>query len=160
MKTDTHTILEYEPAHQPYFEQLYRSWFTRHFRMEPEAVDEFVLKYPEKAILEKGGAILVALQEDRIAGFVALKKVGGDTHELTKMIIGEEYRGKGLGEALCKAAIGKARNLGIRRVVLYSHSSLGSAINLYRKLGFTEVPLEPGIYSSFRCDIKMEIPIH
>jgi ribosomal protein S18 acetylase RimI-like enzyme len=154
-----YTLQEYEPAHQPQFEQLYRSWFTGHFRMQPEAVDEFVLQHPEAAILEKGGAILVALHEDRIAGFVALKKVDSNTHELTKMIIREEYRGQGVGEALCRAAIDKALNLGIRSVVLYSHSSLKAALSLYRKLGFTEVLLEPGIYSPFRCDIKMEIAI-
>ena len=159
MNKQPYILQEYEPAHQPPFEQLYRSWFTGHFHMQPEAVDEFVLKYPEKAILEKGGAILVALQEDKIAGFVALKKVDSNTHELTKMIIREEYRGQGLGEVLCKAAIDRALNLGTRSVVLYSHSSLKAALSLYRKLGFREVPLEPGIYSPFRCDIKMEIAI-
>ena len=159
MNNKLYTIQEYERAHQPHFEQLYRSWFTGHFHMQPEAVDEYVLQHPEAAILEKGGAILVALHEDRIAGFVALKKVDSNTHELTKMIIREEYRGQGLGEVLCRAAIDKALNLGTRNVVLYSHSSLKAALSLYRKLGFTEVPLEPGIYSPFRCDIKMEIAI-
>src|SRR5260370_1258135 len=104
MQTETITILEYEPSHQPYFEQLYRDWFTGHFRTAPEAIDEFVLTQPEKAILEKGGAILMVACEDRTAGFVALKKADSYSHELTKMAIQKEYRGRGLGEALCRAA--------------------------------------------------------
>jgi ribosomal protein S18 acetylase RimI-like enzyme len=150
-------IVDYEPAHQQYFEQVYRSWFTGHFGLAPEPVDEFVLTQPEAAVLEKGGAILMVLYKDELAGTVALKKEDAYTYEFTKMAIGEEYRGKGLGEALSKAAIGKARSLGARRIVLYTHSSLRAAISLYKKLGFAETPLEPGHYSSFRCDIKMEL---
>ncbi|HMH24821.1 MAG TPA: GNAT family N-acetyltransferase [Puia sp.] len=167
MTTGPITIVEYEPAHQHYFEQLYRGWFTKHFGLAPEAVDEFVLTQPEAAVLGKGGAILMILYKDELAGTVALKKEDGregddpgsdgQTYEFTKMAIGEEYRGKGLGEALSKAAIGKARSLGARRIVLYTHNSLKAAISLYRKLGFAETPLEPGHYSSFRCDIKMEL---
>src|SRR5258708_17192788 len=118
MQTETITILEYEPAYQPYFKQLYRDWFTGHFRAPPDPIDEFVLTQPEKAILAKGGAILMVACEDSIAGFVALKKADSYSFELTKMAIGEEYRGRGLGEALCRAVIDKARSLGAKRIVL------------------------------------------
>jgi len=157
MNAGTITIVDYESAHQRYFEQLYRSWFTKHFGQAPEAVDEFILTQPETAVLEKGGAILMILYKDSLAGAVALKKEDDYSFELTKMAVGEEYRGKGLGEALSRAAISKAVALGAKRIVLYTHNSLKAAINLYRKLGFEEIPLETGHYSSFRCDIKMEL---
>jgi|SRR5882724_2288769 len=157
MNTDLITILDFQPADQPCFEELYRVWFTKHFQVPPEHIDEFMLTQPEKAILERGGAIQVAFYADKRAGFVALKKEDGYSYELTKMVIREEYRGKGLGEALCRSAIGKAGSLDATRIVLYTHSSLKAAINLYRKLGFEEIPLETGHYSSFRCDIKMEL---
>jgi ribosomal protein S18 acetylase RimI-like enzyme len=157
MEIEAIKIQEFQPAHQPYFEQLYLNWFSKHFRMSAEPIDKFVLAHPEKAILEKGGAILVVSYEDRTAGFVALKKTENYCYELTKMVIVEEYRGAGLGEALCRSAIRKARSMGAKRIILYSHSSLQPAIHMYRKLGFKEVLLEPGTYSSFRCDIKMEL---
>ena len=155
--TSEYNIREYESLHQPSFERLYRTWFTGHFRAAPEPLDEFVLQQPEKAILEHGGAILVALQEDRLAGMVALKKMDSHSFELTKMAVAEEFRGKGLGKELVRAAIGKAASLGARRIILYSHKSLEAALHIYEKLGFTEVSLEPGTYSHFRCDVKMEL---
>ena len=41
------------------------------------------------------------------------------------------------------------------RVVLYSQTALKPAIGIYRKLGFTEIPFEKGVYK--RADIKMEL---
>jgi glutamate/tyrosine decarboxylase-like PLP-dependent enzyme/ribosomal protein S18 acetylase RimI-like enzyme len=149
-------IIDYQPAHQSFFESVYREWFTAHFRVPPEPIDDFVLTQPEKAILAKQGAILIAACEDRLAGFVALKKVNQFTYELTKMAIHPDFRGKGIGDALCRAAIDRAKTLGTKCLILYSHSSLGPALHLYRKLGFKEVLLEKGLYSDFRCDIKME----
>ena len=156
MLTEPITILDYEPSHQPYFEQLYREWFTGHFRTAPEPIDMLVLTQPEKTVLEKGGAILTAIGEENPAGFVALKKADSYSYELTKMVIHPGHRSKGLGEALCRAAIDKARSLRAKRIVLYSHTTLLAALQLYRKLGFIEIPLEQGHYSPFRCDIKME----
>ena len=149
-------IIDYQPAHQPFFEGVYREWFTAHFRVPPEPVDDFVLTQPEKAILSKRGAILIALHEDRPAGFVALKRVNPFTYELTKMAVHPDFRGQGLGEAICSAALDRAETLGAKCVILYSHSSLQPALRLYQKLGFKETLLEKGLYSDFRCDIKME----
>lgn len=149
-------IIDYQPAHQPFFEQVYREWFTTHFGVPPEPVDDFVLTQPEKAILAKQGAILIAAFEGRLAGFVALKKAGPGCYELTKMAVHPDCREKGLGEALCRAALDRAETLGTKCVILYSHSSLQPALHLYRKLGFKETLLEKGLYSDFRCDIKME----
>jgi aromatic-L-amino-acid/L-tryptophan decarboxylase len=151
-----YNIIDYQPTHQPFFEQVYREWFTAHFRVPPEPIDDFVLTQPEEAILAKQGAILIVALEDQPAGFVALKKVNPFIYELTKMAVHPDFRGKGLGEALCRAALDRAESLGAKSVILYSHSSLGPALQMYRKLGFKEVPLEKGLYSDFRCDTKME----
>src|SRR5579863_6162851 len=117
-------IIDYQPAHQPFFEQVYREWFTAHFRVPPEPIDDLVLTQPEKAILSKEGAILFATCEDQLAGFVALKRVNPLTYELTKMAVHPDFRGKGVGEALCRAALDRAATLGVQSLILYSHSSL------------------------------------
>ncbi len=153
VKKDLIEILEYQPVYQPYFERLNRNWIEKYFRMEP--VDEFVLAQPEKAILENGGAILMAAYNNNIAGTAALKKIDHATYEFTKLGVDENYRGKGLGEALTLAAIEKARSAGAMHITLYSNTSLQPAIHLYRKLGFKEAPVEPGRYA--RCNIKMEL---
>ncbi len=149
------SILEYQPAYQPYFEKLNKQWIGEYFRLEP--VDEYVLENPRQAILDKGGIILFASTDREIIGTVALKPTGPGEYELTKMAVDKGFRGAGAGKALCQAAIDRARRLGARKLVLYSNTSLSAAIAIYRKLGFTDAPLEPGTYE--RADIKMELPL-
>jgi ribosomal protein S18 acetylase RimI-like enzyme len=157
MNNGTIQITEYKINHHHYFDQLNRNWFKKHFGINPEPIDEFVLMQPEKAILEHGGKIWIGLWANQLAGTVAIKKVDDQTYELTKMAVQEEFRSKGIGLALLKAAIRKARGMEASRLILYSHSSLQAAIHLYRKLGFREIQLEPGTYSHLRCNIKMEL---
>jgi len=149
------TIVDYLPEHQPFFESLNRAWIEKHFWLED--LDRYVLQQPEEAILQKGGAILMALYDGAVAGTVALKKGDAETFEFTKMAVDEAFQRRGIAEALSKAALKKAVELGATKVVLYSQTSLAPAIQLYRKLGFKEVPLEPGVYA--RADIKMEIAL-
>jgi ribosomal protein S18 acetylase RimI-like enzyme len=119
-----------------------------------EDLDKWVLSHPKEAILDEGGAILMALYEDRPAGTVALRKVNETTFEFTKMAVDEAFRRKGIAEALSIAAFDKARKLGGTKIVLYSQTQLEPAIRLYHKLGFEEVPIEPATYK--RANIKME----
>jgi GNAT superfamily N-acetyltransferase len=145
-------IVEYESGHQRWFEQLNRQWIEQYFWIEP--VDEEVLQYPEKNILEKGGAILMATSNGEVAGTVALKRVDSEMFEFTKMAVDEKYRGQKIGRALGQAAIKKAKELGAKKIILYSNTVLAPAIELYRKLGFAEVPVD-GPYK--RSNIKMEL---
>jgi GNAT superfamily N-acetyltransferase len=139
-------IVEYESEHQPWFEKLNRLWIEQYFWMEP--VDVEVLQNPEKYIIEKGGTILMATIDGEIAGTVALKFVDN------KMAVDEKYRGQKIGRALGEEAIKKAKNLGAQKIILYSNTILAPAIELYRKLGFVDIPVD-GPYK--RSNIKMEL---
>lgn len=133
------SILEYSPFYKPYFDSLNRVWIEKYFTIEP--MDEFVLTHPEEAILGKGGSILFALHDDVVAGVVALIKVTSDTYEFAKMGVDENFRRKGIAETLSKAAFQKAKELNAINIILFSNTKLEPAIQLYRKLGFKEVPL-------------------
>ncbi len=148
-------IVEYKPEHQPFFEKFNKAWIEKYFWLEE--IDIYVLQNPEEAILNKGGAILMATYDNAMAGTVALKKVKDDVYEFTKMAVDEAYRRKGIAEALSYAALDKAKALGAKKVILYSQKGLVPAIALYRKIGFTEVSLGEDVYK--RSDIKMEIDL-
>ena len=148
-------IVSYQPLHQPYFEAFNKAWIEKYFWLED--IDKYVLQHPEEAILAKGGAILMATCNGSVAGAVALKKVNEDVYELTKMAVDEQFRRKGIAEALSYAAFDKAKSVGVKKLVLYSQTTLVPAITMYRKLGFVEVPKEEGVYA--RADIKMEIDL-
>jgi ribosomal protein S18 acetylase RimI-like enzyme len=149
-------IKDYQAHHQPFFERFNREWIEEYFVMEP--VDEFVLTNPDKAIIQPGGAILMAMYNGVVAGTVALRKVDEYTYEFTKMAVDKSFRRLGIAEALCFASFRKAAGLGAEKIILYSNTQKnGNAITLYEKTGFIRIPLEPGIYE--RADIKMIIGI-
>jgi ribosomal protein S18 acetylase RimI-like enzyme len=147
------TIIDYQPEHQPYFEKFNRQWIEELFEMEP--VDEWVLTNPDKAILEPGGAILIALYDGVPAGTVGLRKFDTDTFEFTKMAVDENFRRKGIAEAISYASFKKAKELGANKVILYSNKKNAAAVKLYEKIGFQHVEVEPGVYK--RANVKMVI---
>ena len=147
-------IIPYHPALKVYFERLNKAWIEQSFHLEP--VDEWVLTQPEEAILKGGGSILFAQKGDRIIGTVGLRRVDGDTFEMTKMAVDEAFRGGGAGKKLISAAIEEATKTAVQKLVLYSNTKANAtAIRLYQQMGFREIPMEQGIYE--RADIKMEM---
>lgn len=149
------SIEPYRPEWQPYFEQFNKAWIEKHFVLE--AIDRHVLSNPETAILQKGGKILFAVYRDQVIGTVALMNSDGVTMELTKMAVEENHRGIGAGKLLCRAAIDLARDLGVKRLILFTQASLQPALTIYRKCGFKEVALEPGKY--LRADTQLELKL-
>jgi DNA-binding MarR family transcriptional regulator len=149
-------VVAYEPSYARAFYDLNHAWISETYEVEPE--DDKTLSDPEQYYLRDGGAILIALYHDEPVGTCALKRADEGIFEMSKMTVSKELRGKKVGELLGKAAIAKARELGAVRMILYSNKVGSSAgINLYRKLGFVEVPL--GLTNFKRADIKMELVI-
>lgn len=145
-------ILNYSPEHQPWFEKLNRTWIEKYFWMEP--IDFEVLSKPEQHIIQQGGFIFMAEYESEIAGTVALKLVEPGVYEFTKMAVDEKFQGMKIGKQLAEVAIEKAKKHKASKIILYSNTKLATAIALYRKLGFKEIPLD-GPYK--RSNIKMEL---
>ena len=78
-----------------------------------------------------------------------------ETFELAKMAVEPAAQGRGYGDRLVEAAVEFARAAGARRIILVSNTLLGPALNLYRKHGFRDVPLDPA-NGYTRADIQLE----
>jgi GNAT superfamily N-acetyltransferase len=148
-------IIDFTPAYQAAFRSLNHEWINQYFALEE--LDNQILDQPESYILAAGGHIFMARYEQEIVGTCALIKVSETVFELGKMAVTEKSRGRQIGQQLGQAAIRKATELGALTLVLYSHRSLIPALQLYRKLGFLEVPCPPNGYK--RADIKMELAL-
>jgi GNAT superfamily N-acetyltransferase len=154
--TDKIEIVDYEPKHHKHFKDLNVAWIEKAFYIED--VDIEVLDDPGKFILGPGGVILMALYEGKVAGTCSLKNKGNGLYELTKMAVDEKMRGLGIGYHLGVATIERAKQIGAKKVELYSNT-IGSAmaIPLYYKLGFKEIPLDTKEYQ--RANIKMMLEL-
>jgi GNAT superfamily N-acetyltransferase len=147
-------IVEYKPEHKARFKEINVQWITRSFIMEEE--DIRTVDDPEGYILKGGGKIFIALYKGLPAGTCAYLNMGNNVYEMIKMAVDEKYRGLKIGSIIGKESVQKMRELGARSIFLYSNTK-GSpvAIELYRKLGFVEIPLGQSEFQ--RADIKMEL---
>ena len=86
------------------------------------------------------GRLLLATDDDQLAGCIALRKLDGDVCEMKRLFLRPAYRGKGRGKLLVDAIIDEARQLGYRRMRLDTlPGRMDKAIALYRSIGFVEI---------------------
>jgi len=83
-----------------------------------------------------GGGIWVVDCGGEFAGSVALTDEGAGVGALRWVLLAPELRGAGLGRRLVGEAVERARELGMRRVELYTFSALRKAGRIYREAGF------------------------
>lgn len=149
-------VVTYREDYRPDFERLNRAWIEHDFGLEPPDLELF--RDPAGLIIRPGGEIFFVVDDRGVQGTCAVVPHGPGVFELAKMAVSEESRGRGYGDLLMEAAIGFARRAGARRLMLVSNTRLGPALQLYRKHGFVEVPIE-GPHGYERVDIQLELAL-
>jgi putative acetyltransferase len=117
---------------QEYADSLEFDLGFQNFRQELEELPgEYVL--PE-------GRLILALYENRPAGCIALRPLEAGVCELKRLYVRPAFRGRGIGFALSEMLIREAIETGYRRMRLDSIDTMTSALSLYRRFGFREIP--------------------
>jgi GNAT superfamily N-acetyltransferase len=146
-------IIPYRSEHHAIFKQLNLEWLD-HYNLT-ESHDLMILDDPEGIILNNGGFIWMAEADGKIVGSAGLMKEHEGMYELVKMAVTADYQGKGISKLLIDTCLAKAREIGAKKLSLFSNHQLQRAIGLYQKYGFRHVPVTDSPMET--ADIKMEL---
>ena len=148
------SIIGFNKKYSKQFFLLNKAWIEESWNLEDS--DKKDLLNPER-IVENGGQIFFALNNQSAIGTVAMIKSSDDMFELAKMTVKEGFRGKGIANMLMDECIKFAKQNSSREIFLISNDSLTIARNLYDKYGFKEVELDSQKYE--RGNVKMNLKI-
>ena len=86
------------------------------------------------------GELLLAFQQNKLVGCVALRKFDRGICEMKRLYVREKFRGKGIGKTLSQKIIKIASNKNFNYMCLDTLPYMKEAISLYKSLGFKEIP--------------------
>ncbi len=147
-------IQKYETKFDNDFFVLNKAWIEELWHLEDS--DKKDLLNPGK-IVDNGGQVFFALENEKVIGTVAMIKSSDDRFELAKMTVQEDFRGKGIANMLMDECLKFAKENKANEIFLISNDSLTIARNLYDKYGFKEVDLDSQKYD--RGNVKMILKI-
>lgn len=112
--------------------------------VEPPSHDEVaeLLGQVVSAVQAGDGALRAAYLDRRLVGLGYWLRYSRPTHrphaDLEKLAVDSAAHGRGVGRALTAALIADARRAGIEVLTLDARGDNGTALHLYRSLGFSE----------------------
>lgn len=86
------------------------------------------------------GRLYLAICDGELAGCIGLRKISETECEMKRLYVRPAFRGKHIGDILVKQIIADAKEIGYSCMLLDTLPFLKSAIHMYRKAGFYEIP--------------------
>lgn len=88
---------------------------------------------------------LVAVEDDKVAGYIGSQTVVGET-DMMNVAVHPDFRRRGIAQDLIQSLVEVLKTRQSHCLTLEVRASNTPAINLYEKLGFSQVGKRPGYY--------------
>ena len=97
-----------------------------------------------------GRVYYVLMEGDKVIGGIGLAEFEGLTHccELQKLYLDDESQGSGIGYEMISFIEAKAREMGYQKMYLETHTNLQTAIHIYERAGYEEIPRPDSVVHS------------
>lgn len=148
-------IIEYREKYHEDFKRMNLEWLDKYNLTESH--DLMVLDDPRGTIIDRGGFIWLAKAGDEIVGSAAIMNEGHGIYELAKMAVTKQWQGKGISKMLIETCLKKAKEIGVKKLTLFSNHQLLTALKLYEKYGFKNVEVKDSPFAT--ADVKMELDL-
>jgi GNAT superfamily N-acetyltransferase len=87
------------------------------------------------------GRLMLAYSDDKLAGCIALRKIGDGVCEMKRLFVRPHFQGQRIGISLIEKLIAEAREVGYTRMRLDTYpAKMGKAVKLYESYGFVQIP--------------------
>ncbi len=147
-------IETYKPEYKEAFIAMNLAWIEEMFQVEDE--DRMVLGSIEER-LANGGEIFFAINDEgEIMASCMVAPLPSGEWEIEKFAVKKEFAGQGAGKACLQACMDFIKEKQIQKVIIVSNRKCVSAIHLYRKFGFIEIPVDKNKFPYERADIAFE----
>ena len=103
----------------------------------PEVKSGVILFRSDDEIANNIRSYILAKEDDKVVGFVALHIHAPDLAEVRSLIVDSDYRGKKIGQNLVRYTLKEAKRLGIKQLFTLTYKKA-----FFEKLSFVEIPKE------------------
>ena len=138
---DEIVILDYRIALKKHFKELNYEWLKEYFKVEKH--DEEILSDPYGIIVKSGGCVIFAKLGRQVVGTCALIRHRDGNHELSKLAVTREARGRFVGTKLVTAVIERARESEVETLYLETSPEDQRVISFFESLGFKKMENNP-----------------
>lgn len=135
-------IRPYQPGEEQYVADLHQRLYTKEYAWGPTFTDyvaKIALDFAKNAKRDRE-ELFIAEVKGRPVGCIMLCETDNpDVCQLCLYAVEADYRKFGIGSALTKAFMEKAKGAGYRKITLWTAGPLTAAIHHYEKMGFHTV---------------------
>jgi len=103
----------------------------------PEVMSGVILHRSDDEIANNIRSYILAMDSDKLVGFVALHIHAPDLAEVRSLIVDESYRGKQIGKNLVLGTIKESKEYGVKKLFTLTYKK-----EFFEKLDFLEIPKE------------------